>query len=293
MVVKNFKHRGLIAFLLFLVILIGLLAYQNAKDFSLLKKAFDDEKKELEKELDNVIADYQRVINENNDFSNKLEGQLQKIVLIRDTIHRLKTSNYNLLRVYKKRISILEKENQQLLKKLDSIKVLNSNLFNENDSVRVILSETEELNSKLTQNNQALEKKIESAEILEISDIQIQSMKKRSDGELTTTYRSWKTDVFNIQFNLLENKIIDKGIIPIHIQLINPKNEIKAVKGKLKLKNGKTITYSDVIEADYYNKQLSIMSLIEVNKNEMEQGIYKIRVYVNKIFIKESTIKLK
>lgn len=293
MVARNIKNKGLIAFLLSLVILIGLLAYQNSRDFSMLKSAFDSEKLELEKELDGLIERYQNAISDNNEYSLKIEEQLNKTISLRDTVRELKTSNYKLLRFYKKRISILEAENNKLLHKLDSLHTLNQRLFNENDSVREVLTEKEELNSKLNYNNKILEKKIESAEVLDVSNIFFEAMKKRGSGKLTTTSRSSKTDAFSIKFDLMENKIIEKGNVPIHIQLINPENEVIYVKGRTKLKSGKKIIYTDTIDADYYNKQLSAMSLIEVDKDKMKEGFYKVKIYVNNIFTKESTIKLK
>ena len=125
MVAKNLKNRGLIAFLLLLVIFIGLLAYQNSRDFSMLKDAFDTEKQELENELQQVIEEYQSINYENHEFSGKIKDQLGKAISLRDTIQGLKVSNFNLLRMYRKRISNLEKENKELLNKLDSLSKLN------------------------------------------------------------------------------------------------------------------------------------------------------------------------
>ncbi|WP_408029605.1 hypothetical protein [Tenacibaculum xiamenense] len=287
------KNKGLIAFLLLLVIFIGLLAYQNSRDFSMLKDAFDTEKQELENELQQVIEEYQSINYENHEFSGKIKDQLGKAISLRDTIQGLKVSNFNLLRMYRKRISNLEKENKELLNKLDSISKLNQNLFIENDSVKGILSETEQLNSELYNSNRALSRKIETATALEISNVDFSAMKKKSSGKLTTTYRSWKTDAFRVKFDLLENKIIDKGIIPIYIQLINPKNEVIYVKGRTQLKNGKRIIYTNTLKANYFNNTLAIMSLIDVDKEKMEKGNYKVKIYVNGKYLKESIIKLK
>ncbi|WP_435260814.1 hypothetical protein [Tenacibaculum sp. nBUS_03] len=293
MALKSFKNKGLIAFLVVFIIAIGSLAYQNARDFWQLKDAFDSEKQQLEGELDSVIKNYQNAINKNGKYTLKLNEELLKVVLLKDTIKSLKTSNYNLLRFYRKRISVLEKENKELLSKLDSLNSINKELFTENDSVKSVLTEKEYLNSKLSRSNRILTKKVASAEVLEVEKVIIDAMKKKSNGKMTTTYRSWKACGFKIQFELLENKIIDKGTKPIHIQLINPKNEIIAVNGKIKLKNGEKIIFSDFINADYYNKKLSVMSFIKVNKDKLEKGIYKVNIYVNKIFTKQSTIKLK
>jgi len=293
MAVKRFLNKGVIAFLLLLVIGIGYLAYQNTMDFLSLKNAFDTEKKELELELDNVIHDYQIAINENQDYSIKLGEKLKEVEMLKDTIQRLKTSNYNLLRIYRKKISRLEKENKRLLNKLDSLRVLNLELFNENDSVKQALSKEEILNLTLVKNNEVLEKKVAFAEVIDIDKLVLNAMKKRSSGKLTTTYRARRANAIKVQFDLLENNVIDKGIKPIYVQLLNSKGDVIAGKEEVTLTNGTIITYSDTINADYYNDRLSVTSLIDIIPGSLQTGTYTVKIYVNKVFTKEAIIKLK
>ncbi|CAL2091879.1 conserved protein of unknown function [Tenacibaculum sp. 190524A02b] len=293
MAVKRFLNKGVIAFLLLLVIGIGYLAYQNTMDFLYLKNAFDTEKKELELELDNVIHDYQIAINENQDYSIKLGEKLKEVEMLKDTIQRLKTSNYNLLRIYRKKISRLEKENKRLLNKLDSLRVLNLELFNENDSVKQALSKEEILNLTLVKNNEVLEKKVAFAEVIDIDKLVLNAMKKRSSGKLTTTYRARRANAIKVQFDLLENNVIDKGIKPIYVQLLNSKGDVIAGKEEVTLTNGTIITYSDTINADYYNDRLSVTSLIDIIPGSLQTGTYTVKIYVNKVFTKEAIIKLK
>ncbi len=293
MVGRKIKHKGLVAFLLFLVIVIGLLAYQNARDFSQLKSAFDTEKAELEKDLDKVITNYQNIIAENHDYSDKLEVHLTRVVALRDSIRDLEAKNYRLLRVYKKKIGVLEEQNAKLMSKIDSLNAINQELYTENDSVREVLNETEELNTKLSRNNKILERKVASAEQLEIANIDFNAMKPRGSSRLTTTYRSWKATAFKVSFDLLENKVIDKGHKPIHVQLLGPDKKVITPKGKIRLKNGKLLSYSDIISAEYYNEQVRVMSLVKIEKGSIQEGAYTARIFANKIFITESTIKLK
>ncbi len=287
------KNKGLIVFLLILIVVIGFLSYQNAKDFALLKNAFETEKKELEKELDNVIIDYRSAISESHNFSEKLTEQLQKVLLLKDTIRDLQSSNYKLLRVYRKRVLDLEKENKILLNKVDSLNSVNQYLFTENDSVKEVLYKKEQLNSQLSQNYKRLENEMAIAKTVDVAKIDFNAMKTRSSGSLVTTYRSWKASAFKVTFSLLESDIADKGTKQIHIQIIDAKNDVINPKGRVRLRNGKKVSFSDVLEADYFNKELTITSLVKVPKGKMQKGIYKVKIYVNRVFTKESTIKLK
>ena len=180
-----------------------------------------------------------------------------------------------------------------LLGKLDSLNSLNENLNIQNDSVRTALTKTEELNQVLSQNNEVLGEKIASSKLLKIAKVEFAAMKDKSNGALTNTYRSCRTSVFKVQFDLLENKFIEAGTKQIHIQILNPRGEVINAKGRIQLKNKNKIFFSDVIEADYYQRKLGVTSLVRIKKGSLEEGNYTVKIYVNRIFTKQKTIRLK
>lgn len=286
------KNNGLAAFLLLLIIAIGYLSYQNAEDYTELKDVFELEKKELESELNILIKEYEKVSYNKDETSLKLREELQKIIKLRDTIHNLKATDYGLIRLYRKRISNLVEENKKLFARIDSLRVINTQLATKNDSVKVALVQKEDINTRLkyknrflNQEKRVLSKKIATAEIIKISNIDAIAMKKKSSGRHTSTSRSRKTDAFKTEFNLLENKIISPGPKPIYIQIIDENNKVIAPVKKVKLKNNEKILYSDVLMAEYHNKQLSVISFIDVNRDSISKGIYKIHVFVDGVIL--------
>ena len=206
------KNTGFIAFLLVLIITIGLLSYQNASEYADLKDAFKIEKKELETELNSVIKDYETAVSNNNNISLNLSNKLYDIIKLKDTINSLKTTDYGSFRFYRKRISELVAQNKALFNHIDSLNLINNQLLTKNDSVTEVLITKEKQNIKLKHKNNSLDQqkkelkqKIAIAEIIEISSIKVVAMKKRRSGKHTSTSRSNKTDAFKIEFNLLEN----------------------------------------------------------------------------------------
>lgn len=294
------KNNGLAAFLLLLIIAIGYLSYQNAEDYTELKDVFELEKKELESELNILIKEYEKVSYNKDETSLKLREELQKIIKLRDTIHNLKATDYGLIRLYRKRISNLVEENKKLFARIDSLRVINTQLTTKNDSVKVALVQKEDINTRLkyknrflNQEKRILSEKIATAEIIEISSIKAIAMKRKSSGKHTSTSRSRKTDAFKTEFVLLENKIITPGPKPIHIQITDENNNVIAPVKKVKLKNNNKILYSDVLMADYHNEQLSIISFINVNRDSINKGIYKIHVFVDEVYSGNTEVKLK
>lgn len=296
---SKIKNNGFVAFLLLLVIAIGLLSYQNASEYSELKDVFKLEKIELESELNSVIKNYENAIYQKDDISLDLRDKLHKIIKFKDTINSLKTTDYGMFRLYRKRISGLAKQNKILFKHIDSLNGVNNQLLTKNDSVKDILILKEGLYTRLKNKNQSLDlekkvlkEKIAIAEIIETSSIKVSAMKKRRSGKHTSTSYSSKTDAFKIEFSLLENNIISSGDKSIYIQIVN-NDKVIAPAEEIKLKNKENILCNDNFKAKYLNKQLSIISFIDVNRNLINKGSYKINVFVDGVFTNNTFIELR
>mgnify|MGYP000170949470 CR=1 FL=1 len=296
---KKLNSNGFIAFLLLLIITIGLLSYQNASEYADLKNVFKLEKEELELELNRVIKNYEgAVYNKDNAYLN-LSNKLHDIIKLKDTINSLKSTDYRLFRFYRKRISSLAKQNEILFKHIDSLNSVNNQLLSKNDSVSEVLALKEsqyiKLNYKknyLDQQERALKEKVAIAEIIRTSVIKVAAMKKRRSGKHTSTSRSSKTDAFKIEFNLLENNVINPGPKAIYIQIVNNNSVIFPAK-EIVLKNSEKILCNDILTAKYHNKQLSVISFIDVNRDDINEGSYKINVFVDGVFTNHTIIDLK
>ncbi|CAA0149349.1 hypothetical protein [Tenacibaculum maritimum] len=294
------KNIGLIAFLLMLIVAIGYLSYQNAKDYSELKNAFELEKIELELELDDVIRDYDNAISRKENISKKLKDQLYKIVRLRDTIKSLKSYNYGLIRKYRRRIARLESQNKKLFVQVDSLNNLNNELLAENVTVKEELGEKEELNTSLVRKNKLLfnrkknlEEKVAKAKIIRTSQIIAIAMKESSNGKLSSTSKLNDIGFFKVSFDLLENKFAGKGLKSICIQILDENRNIVSRKGITVIRNKSKIIYSDLFVADYRNKETGLVSLIKVDRENIQRGVYTIKVFVEGIYSGETIVKLR
>lgn len=283
--IRELKNNSFIAFLLVLIIVVGILSYQNARDYHQLKGVFELEKKELESELNIVIKNYEDATYSNDNLSLKIRDKLQEIIKLKDTINDLTDTDYGLFRFYRKRISHLSKQNKALFNHIDSLKTVNNQLLTKNDSVKKVLVQKESQNTKLKE-------KIAIAEIIEISAIKVKAMKKRRNGKHTSTSRSSRTDAFKIEFDLLENNIVSSGFKSIYIQIVNNNKVLKPAK-KVKLKNKERILCNDIMKANYNNKSLSVISFIDVNRDIINKGSYKINIFVEGHYISNTIIELK
>ncbi|WGH74791.1 hypothetical protein P8625_11955 [Tenacibaculum tangerinum] len=161
------------------------MSYQNARDYSELKAFFELEKKEMEDELTNIIKDYKEADYRKNEYSSQLKDQLGKITSLRDSVTNLKESDYKLIRHYREKIRILVERNKKLFNQINHLNTINNELISKNDSVKQMLATQEKENTKLENINrhlnkkqQALKEKIATAEIIKISPIKFEAMKK-------------------------------------------------------------------------------------------------------------------
>ena len=53
------------------------------------------------------------------------------------------------------------------------------------------------------------------------------------------------------------------------------------------------INYSDQTIINYLNENIDIISLVEVNRDIMEKGVYKVNIYIENKFVGATQITLK
>ncbi len=299
MIPSKIKNNGFVAFLILLILIIGFLSYENARDYSELKAVLKLDKDELEQELTTIIKDYNEVSNKKNEYSLQLKDELEKVVQLRDSVKNLKEADYRFISYYRKRTKILSVENKKLFEKINQLNSINNELVSKNDSVNQALLFKEHQNTKLSSINnqlskerQVLKEKVAIAEVIEISTIKAEALKKRKNGKYTSTMRSEKVNAFKIEFDLLENKVAAPGPKEVHIQITDNNNNVVAPIKDDCTHNKKKIPCSDVLIADYNNRQLSMVSVVNIN-NKITAGVYHISTFVNGINVGKNSLDLK
>lgn len=294
------KPNGFKYLIAALVILLIIYSFKLNSDYQKLEDAFSEQKVELQAELDEIIDDYKNINVKNKDLSQRLVHEINKIILLRDSIKNLKKSNYNLIVKYSRRIVKLERENRRLFIQVDSLNKQNYELLQENIVVKQQLDENNASQKTLLKRNKNLEKeqiklkaKVDIAGIIKVNDVQAIAMKERSSGKLTSTSRSRRTDAFRVKFDLLPNPVTTPGKKEILIQILDEEKKVVASKGNKKIKDGSKVFFSDNIYAEYDNTRLGIVSLILVNRGDITKGMYTINAYVDGILSGKTQVKLR
>ncbi len=288
------KTNSKIIVIVLAVLLVGALAYTfyNNTEHKKLTDAIEEEKMEIEGNLDNMIVKYEEAIGQNTSMSQELSLERDRLIILRDSIKGLKNTNYKLIRRYRKQIAKLEETNRRLFFMTDSLTGVNKLLTVDLDSANVkILKQLAEYDT-LSLKNLSLSEKVELGSVLRVSKSKILAMRERSNGKLVETSRSRNTDAFRINFTIAKNEISEQGERQVYIQIVDAKGLTIASKGEMAF-NETQINYSDQTIVNYLNEAVDIISLVEVNRDYIKKGLYSVNIYIENKFVGATNITLK
>ncbi|MEX1381868.1 hypothetical protein [Lutibacter sp.] len=290
------KSNSKIIVIALAVLLIGALAYTfyNKSEHKKLTDAITVEKEEIEQNLDNMIVKYEDAIGQNTSMSNELAFERDRIIALRDSIKGLKATNLNLIFRYKKQIAKLEETNRRLFFMTDSLTGANTLLTQDLDSARVSITRQIAVNDTLSMQNISLAEKVAIGSVLKVSAAKVLAMRERNSGKLVETSRARNTDAFRISFTVGKNEISEPGERQVYIQIIDVTTGTTiASKGEVTILNDETINYSDTTSINYLNEEIDVVSLVEVNRDLIERGVYAVNIYIESNIVGVTKITLK
>lgn len=293
---ENKKSNSKLIVIVLAVLLVGALAYTfyNNSKHKELTDAIQEEKEEIEQNLDGMIVKYEDAIGQNTAMSKELSFERDRIIALRDSIKELKGTNYNLIRRYRKEIAKLEENNRELFALNETLTTKNMLLTSNLDSARVHISRQIAVNDTLTMKNTNLAEKVAIGSILKVNAIKILGMREKSNGKLVETERARNTDAFRINFTIAKNEISQQGERPVYIQIVDVTtgNTVAGV-GELTLLDGENVGYSDTTTINYVNEAVEVVSLVEVDRDLIERGVYTVNIFTENRLAGVSQITLK
>ncbi len=266
MMEENKTSNSKIIIIVLAVLLLGALAYTfyNKNEHKKLTDAIEEEKAEIEQNLDSMIVKYEEAIGQNTSMSNELAFERDRIIAMRDSIKVLKATNYSLIRRYRKQVANLEESNRRLFFITDSLTNINELLTIDLDSANVRISNQLALTDTLTLQNIDLSEKVAIGSVLKVNTAKILAMRERSNGKLVETSRARNTDAFRINFTIAKNEISEQGERQLYIQIVDTKGNTVESKGEFALFDDTQINYSDATTVNYLNEAIDVISLVEL-----------------------------
>lgn len=279
---------GILSLLLIVLAVYTVTLYNDSKD---TKAILVEQKDDIENELEELIANYDEVIQDNEIKDKDLLEARERIVVLLDSVKDAK-ANVALLRRYKVEIGKLKDERVLLFKRADSLIAANELLTAERDNTYLELNESIKVVDSVTQENEAMAETIKEGSIVNAVGLTTSAVIIRNNGKIVDTKRAKRADKVRTCFTLTPNAIAQKGDRMLYIQVINPKNNLLGEKTELEFDNG-TLSYSASTKVFYENDELDVCVMVNAKEGDIINGRYTVNVFDGSNLVATSSMTLK
>lgn len=266
------------------VVLLGTLIYTVSlyQDKKKTEVALTSEKDLVVKDLNSLKSEYDKAILESNATNEDLVEARDRIAKYIDSVQTMK-ANISTLSRYRRQVSVLKKEREQLIRQVDSLTTSNTLLAMERDSTFVELEKQAVFNDSLVVQNTQLAEAVERGSALNLSKFTVDAVRERSSGKMVSTTRAGRTDKLKICFTIADNVIADAGDRQFLIEVLDPQGNVLGGGSTKSSDEGASVTYSKGTDFYYENQDLDVCDFINKPAGDFQTGNYMVNVYDDKL----------
>ncbi len=281
----------LVLLVILLAVAVAVLGYkyytesQKLEDTSAEKEILEDVKSDLEKQLRDMVVEYDSLKTENDSINTLLTGEQDKI----KKLLRFQASDAEKIRKYREELETLRKVMRSYIVQIDSLNTRNRLLTEENIQVRQQLTEAETQNVTLSREKEMLGTQVQLAKVLSAKGIVVEPMTKGDN----INSKVKKIAKIAVGFTIRENSVSDPGKKVIFMRILNPDNVALAnPTGEMFTYNGENVVYSAKRDIEYENKDIDVKIYWDKTE-ELVAGNYTAVLYAEGYEIGSATFTLK
>jgi hypothetical protein len=251
------------------------------------------EKESLSAELQRVKTEYEKLNQENASLQNQLSAKDEEIRLKIAQIQKLINSgDATQLKKAKEELTALKALNQVYIVQIDSLKIANKQLVDENVSLNQNLSTANVKVTSLTQENSLLANKVAIASVLKTANLRALGVRYKGSGKETETSKAKSTDRIKTCFTISENLVVEKGPKDIFVRVLSPDGAVMSTSSETFIFNGQATLYTTKESIMYENRDTDLCVYWEKG-NTYNAGKYTIELYCEGNQIGVATLVLK
>jgi hypothetical protein len=281
----------LILLVIILAIAVAVLGYKyytetkKLKDTSAEKAILEDVKSDLEKQLRDMIVEYDSLRTDNDSINTLLDGEQNKI----RNLLRIQATAAEKIKKYGEELETLRKVMRSYIVQIDSLNTSNRFLTEENVQVHQQLSLTENQNVELSKEKEMLSTQVQLAKVLSAKNIVVEPLTKGDN----VNNKVKKIARIAVGFTVRENAVADAGQKVIYLRILNPDNMALAnAAGDLFSYNGDNVVYSAKRDLEFEKKDIDA-KIFWVKTEELKPGNYTAILYSEGYEIGSSNFTLK
>jgi hypothetical protein len=291
----NRKNKIIIIVLALAIVALLIWLFTQRTILTKLVREKEQEKTELQKELDSVVAEHNKIKQAYGGLSDSLRAKDSIIQANALEIRKLLDTQWEYNKV-RKRLVMLQNIAQGYVRQMDSLYTINRELREENDQFRQDIRKEQTKNKELVKDKEELSEKMNQAAILKAYGLTVTPYKLKGGQKEVVTDKATRTDRLKICFTIGENPLIKAGKKIIYIRITRPDNVV-VIKSKYEtfVYNGQTIPYSIREDLDY-SGQASNVCVVWTKKDTDKaamKGRYTVNVFSEDKEIGQGSFELK
>ena len=267
------------------ITVLGIMLYQNSQKYNEEKQLIVEEKMDLERQLNEMIIEYDDLKTGNDSINSLLLTEQNKI----QRLLKIDASNAQKIKMYKQELETLRKVMRSYIVQIDSLNTRNRELTAENIQVRTQLEQVEQVRDVLTQEKEDLSSQVAIASVLNAKNIVAEGLNKRSKPN----DKSQKIEKVRVCFTIRENAIASAGKKIIYLRMIRPDDVVLTAGGSTMIEvNGEQLVYTTYRELEYENQDID-MCIFWDKTEELIPGTYAVHLLAEEHEIGTTTFDLK
>jgi hypothetical protein len=270
------------------VLVLGYQYYSKSKNLGQTteeKAILEDVKSDLEKQLRDMIVEYDS-LKTNNDSVNGLIGVQQDKI---KKLLRMQASDADKIRKYQEEMETLRKVMRSYIVQIDSLNTRNRALTEENVQVHEKLTNAETQNVNLSKEKEILNTRVELAKVLSAKNIVVEPQNKGGKEN----NRVNKVTKIKVCFTIRENSVAEAGTKDVYMRVIRPDEVVlPAGNGETFDFKGEQVVFSAKRQLEYENKDIDMCIFWDKNA-DLIAGTYTVVLYAEGYEIGSATFSLK
>jgi len=249
------------------------------------KAILEDVKSDLEKQLRDMIVEYDSLKTNNDSVNGLLNNEQDKI----KNLLRMQATDVEKIRKYQGELETLRKVMRSYIVQIDSLNTRNRELTAENITIKEQLTTAETQYVELTKEKDVLDTQVQLAKVLSAKNIVVTPQNK-SDRE---NFKINKVAKVKNCFTIRENSVAEPGTKDIYIRIIRPDEVVlPSGSGETFMFNGEQVIYSAKRQLEYENKDIDMCIFWDKNA-DLIAGNYTVVLYAENYEIGSATFTLK
>lgn len=288
---ENKPSTALVVLVILLAIAVIVLGYKYFSESRQLvqttdeKAILEDVKSDLEKQLRDMIVEYDSLKTTNDSVNGLLNGEQDKI----KNLLRMQATDAEKIRKYQGELETLRKVMRSYIVQIDSLNTRNRELTSENIQVKEQLTTAETQNVELSKKTEILNTQVQLAKVLSAKNILASPLNKSDKANNKVS----KVAKVKVCFTVRENAVAEAGTKDIYMRIIRPDEVVlPAGTSETFLYNGTQVIFSAKRQLEYENKDIDMCIYWDKNA-DLIAGNYTVILYAENYEIGSATFTLK